>query len=107
MATVTVSLVEVESRAIGGAAMPVRKSVPHDVASEITSSGTSQKADIAAPSSDPMRYFWEVLVSGGDVWLKAGDNPTAASGDDTKVRDGERVYLGVSAAGEELAVIDA
>lgn len=107
MATVSISIVVVQSRSIDGAPMPVRKSVPISVATDITSSGTTQKADIAAPASDPNQYFWEVIAEGGSVWVKAGSDPTAASNDDTKVLDGERVYLCVTAAGEELAVIDA
>lgn len=107
MATVTISLVTVQSRAITGATLPIRQSIPTAVASEITSSGTTQQADITAPATEPILSAWEILVSGGDVWVAAGSNPTAVAGEGSKIRDGERVYLGVSAASEKLAVIDA
>ena len=47
-----------------------------------------------------------MIVESGAVWVKAGANPTAAVGDDTKILAGERIYLSVAMASEKLAVID-
>lgn len=107
MATFTVSIVRVSRRSMTGGALPVRNSVPKSVATEITSSGTSQQADITATAADACVSLWEILVEGNNVWTKSGANPTAAVGDDTKILDGERIYLRIKVAGEKLAVIDA
>ncbi|MBO6858481.1 hypothetical protein, partial [Roseibium sp.] len=69
------------------------------------SSGTSAQADITGPSLYE-GLAWEVIVESGAVWVKAGANPTAAVGDDTKILAGERIYLSVAMASEKLAVID-
>lgn len=71
----------------------------------ITSSGTSQQAT-SAPST-AAGQVWDITSDGGDVWIKAGTNPTAVASTGFLVRAGERLNLRVMAVSELIAVIDA
>lgn len=69
----------------------------------ITSSGTSQAATAATRTGD----IAVVTVSGGNVWVKIGATPTAASGDEWLVLDGQTREFGPVVSGDAVAVIDA
>lgn len=71
----------------------------------ITSSGTSQTIDFAAPDARG-DLFWSIVVTGGDVWMKEAVTPTAAVGDDQLILDRERISFQAK-DGCRLAVIDA
>ena len=73
------------------------------VAETITTSGTSQQSNISAETGD----FAAVTVTGGNVWLRFGASPPAASGGGWLLADGDTIYLGGLTLGDKLAVIDA
>lgn len=106
MATVGIALTSVGNIASSGlnAVMPTPDSAAYGTDS-ITSSASSQQSSITVPS-DGRQYYWVVTVSGGDVWVKFGDDPTAAAGDgwlvaDTTTRDWS------AHGGQKAAIIDA
>lgn len=68
----------------------------------ITSSGTSQQTTNTAERADIAR----IVALGGSVYVKAGPNPTAASGD-ILVLAGVPFDLGGLEDGDKIAVIDA
>jgi hypothetical protein len=72
-------------------------------ADTVTSSGTSTQA---TPTGQPGQV-WTVSVSGGNVYLKFGANPTAAADAGWLMLDGETREWGVSVADELVAVKDA
>jgi hypothetical protein len=86
----------------------VRKSVPNTAptaAEVITTSGTSQQSSNSVPAADDNEY-WIITVSGGDLWVKFGADPTAAAGDEWLVTDGQtREWKALS--GDKVAVINA
>lgn len=108
MATVTINLVKAKNR--GGASgaslnMPVPASV-QEATEDLETSATSQATTIT--SSDAFAgEFWDVVVSGGNVRLAFGADPTAQEDAGWLVLDGERIQFGASGPGEKLAVIDA
>ncbi len=69
----------------------------------VTSSGTSQQTTITALANEAAT----ITSTGGNVWVKAGQSPTAAAGDNTLVLDGETKTIGPMRAGDEIAIIDA
>ncbi len=83
--------------------MPVALSVPL-FSDTKTSSGTSAQSDITAPDANS---FWSVTVTGGNVFVKFGSNPTAASDDGWLILDGQTRDFAVSAASEKVAIKDA
>lgn len=68
----------------------------------ITSSGSSQQSTGVAQGGE----IWSITVSGGNVWVRMGSNPTAAAGDDWLLVDGTTRDFEAS-ANEKVAVIDA
>lgn len=103
MATVHVVLTGVQGRVSTGAVMPVCNSQPIAV-NTMTSSGTSAESGIAGAE---VGNFWNVTATGGNVYVKAGGNPTAATENGYLVLDGQTRDFAVTVAGEELAVVDA
>ena len=103
MATVHVTMNNVQGRAITGSTMPVVDSQPTDAATATSSASSAEVAGIVGA----IGQFWQVTVSGGDVWVAFGTNPTAASGSGHLVLDGETRDFAVTAVGEEIAIKDA
>ena len=105
MATVSVRVVTATS-GLGGL-QPVADAVPLS-AEAITSSGTSAQGSTAiAPATWRPNLYWLITVSGGNVWVKFGTNPTAASGDDHLILDGQIDTYAVTEGSQKIAVIDA
>ncbi len=69
---------------------------------DLTSSGTSQQTTITAIAGEVA----SITASGGAVWVKAGQSPTAAAGDNHLVADGETKTIGLLRDGDEIAIID-
>lgn len=95
------------SCAIGGRAGITR--IPEtaaEAAETITSSGASQATTAAAPAGDEGVRFWSVTAVGGNVWIKFGAAPVAASGQDWLVLDGQTREF-AARGGDKVAVIDA
>lgn len=103
MATVHVTMNNVQGRAITGSTMPVVDSQPTDAATA-TSSGTS--AEVAGIVGAAGK-FWQIAVTGGNVWVAFGSNPTAGSGAGHLILDGQTRDFAVTADGEEVAIKDA
>lgn len=84
---------------------PVPSSTPlaKDV---LTTSGTSQQSAIVA---DPGAFgaFWVLTVTGGNVWVKFGEDPTAAAESDWLILDGQTREFSIDALLQKIAVIDA
>ena len=106
MATVHIVLAGASGRSSTGATMPVMNSVETD-ADTMTSSVTSAKSAITAPASAWAGLFWSVTASGGNVYVKFGDDPTAVTDDGWLVLDGQTREFAVSAASEQCAIKDA
>lgn len=70
---------------------------------DFTSSGTSQATTITALANEVA----SITSSGGAIWAKAGQSPTAAAGDNHLVADGETKSIGGLRAGDTIAIIDA
>jgi len=106
MATVSVRLVRLAFP--GPPGVPVGKSIPL-LAESKTSSGTSSAGSTAiGPDTNFSDLYWLITVSGGNVWMKFGADPTAAAGSDHLILDGAQdVAYAVSIATEKFAVIDA
>jgi len=104
MATVHITLngISNSGNAFTGVTQPVLDAIPAGKET-ITSSGTSQATTLAAANEF---QFFEIVATGGNVWIKAGTAPTAAESDDRLVLDGERVHLAAK-TGHKIAVIDA
>lgn len=68
----------------------------------VTSSGTSQQSVGAALD---YHEVVRVAVAGGNVWIRIGNNPTAAVGDDILLIDGDTEYFSVN-TGDKVAIID-
>lgn len=103
MATVHVTLSRVKGRASTGSTMPVRDSVEL-FADTMTSSATSAQSAITAPDLD---CFWNVTVTGGNVWVKFGPNPTAGSGAGHLLLGGSYPDFSPITVGEKIAIKDA
>ncbi len=68
----------------------------------ITSTGASQQSVMTALADN----IWVISAVGGNVWVRFGANPTAASGDDWLICAGQtREFQGK--AGHKVAVVDA
>lgn len=103
MATVHISLTQVQERATTGATIPVPDSIPA-AAQTMTSSGTSAQSTITASSSEGV---WVVTAKGGDIWVAFGANPTAAQGAGYLVLAGTTRDFGINAVGDKIAIKDA
>lgn len=104
MAKVDIKLISIQARADTGATLLISDSQPVD--EEImTSSGASQQSTIVVGARD--YRAWMIKPIGGAIRVKFGDDPTADNLSGWHVSDGERLYVGVSASGEKVAVIDA
>jgi hypothetical protein len=103
MATVHVTLSRVKGRASTGSTMPVQDSVEIS-ADTMTSSGTSAQSSITAPDLD---CFWSVTVTGGNVYVKFGANPTAVADAGYLLLDGDTRDFSPCAVSEKLAIKDA
>ena len=104
MATVRVRLLTVQNKALTGGTQPVLDPVPVQ-SQNMTSSGTSTQSTVVVPA-DAENLYWRIDSDGGAVWLKFGDNPTAAADDDWKVAD--QGFVEFSARkNQKVAVIDA
>ena len=78
MATVQIVLAGATGRSATGATMPVVNSVPVD-ADTLTSGASSAQADFSAPATGWETLFWSVTVTGGNVYVRFGANPTAVT----------------------------
>ena len=103
MATVHVTLSRVDDRGDTGAALPLVTSTP-EAAETITRSSSSQPSTISASKADGL--VWSVTAT-GNVFIRFGANPTAASGQGHLVLAGQTRDFTVTAAGEKIAVKDA
>lgn len=104
MATFSATLTGVNNGAASSGTMPVARSVPDATATAITTSGSSQQASITA--SFPLRQYWVLTVSGGDVWVSFGSNPTAAASSGYFMAAGQTREFSVTGPSEKVAVIN-
>lgn len=97
----TVSIVNAPVSVIKGVGVLLNSS--DSVLSEaITSSGTSQQSVMTSTAAN----IWIISAVSGNVWVRFGVNPTAASGDDWLICAGQtREFQG--SAGHKVAVVDA
>ena len=102
MATVHVTLTSVSALAARGLTMPVANSVEVG-ADTVTSSATSAQSALTGQPG----LFWTVLPLDGNVWVKFGDNPTAASDSGYLLVAGQPRDFGVTAPSELVAIKDA
>ena len=106
MATVHVVLAQASGRSSTGATQPVINSV--EVAADtMTSSATSTQSTAVAPAAGWEGLFWEVTVSGGNIFGKFGGNPTAASDTGVFITDGQTRNFAVSGPSVKFAIKDA
>lgn len=105
MATVHVVLAGASGRSSTGATQPALNSVESG-AQTMTSSASSTQSTVVGPT-DPSGMFWEVTVTGGNVFGKFGANPTAASGSGVLLLDGQTRNFAVSGPSEKFAIKDA
>jgi len=103
MATVHTTIEAVNGTSALGGVMPVAQSI-ETLAETLTSSATSAAGTIEAPGKN---LFWSVTVSGGDIWVKFGTDPTAASGSGYLMTDGQTRDFAVTLVGEKIAIKDA
>lgn len=108
MATVHITVGQVTGVSTAGASMPVARSVPIS-ADTMTSSGTSAQSSITASTGSLSRQaaFWSITVTGGNVFVAFGPDPTAASDTGHLLIDGTTRDFAVTASSEKIAVIDA
>lgn len=106
MSNVHVVVVKVASRGDFDLALPVPLGTEVS-AQTIAASGTSAQSTITAPSSNARKYVWEVTTSTADVYVKVGANPTAASNTGFRIPAASTRWIGCSADGEKIAVIEA
>ena len=81
---------------------PVIGSQPADVATA-TSSGSSAEVSGVVGVKDKI---WQVTVTGGNIWVAFGSNPTAVSGAGHLVLDGQTREFICATDGEEIAIKD-
>lgn len=106
MATVHIVLARADVRAMTGTTQPVINAEPVGV-DTITSSSSSQQADITVPQTTAgYGLYWQVTASGGDIWAKFGSNPTAAAEEGFLILDGTTREFG-AAPTQKCAVVDA
>lgn len=103
MSTVHVTLNNVQGRALTSSTMPVVDSQPVDAATATSSASSAEVAGIVGAAGK----FWQITVTGGNVWVAFGTNPTAVSGAGHLILDGETRDFAVTAEGEEIAIKDA
>jgi len=106
MATVHVVLAQASGRSSTGATQPVTNSVEY-AADTMTSSASSAQSTAAAPATGWENLFWEVTVSGGNIFGKFGASPTAASDTGVFITDGQTRNFAVSGPSEKFAMKDA
>lgn len=105
MATVHVVLAGASGRSATGATMPVPNSVPIS-ADTMTSTASSAKADFTAGASW-QGLFWSITATGGNVYVRFGDDPVAAAEDGWLVLDGQTRDFAVTGPSETCAIKDA
>lgn len=104
MATVHITLNAVQAVSLNGQTIPVVSGVPIDSIST-TSSGTD--TDVAGILG-VKGAIWEVVVTGGNVYVAFGSNPDAGADPGRHlVLDGERFNALCAAEGEEISIKDA
>lgn len=102
MATVHITLNRV--RGLSPSFLPVIDSVPLDSVSYASSATDTDVPGIVGIEG----MFWEVVVTGGNVYVAFGTNPDASADPGRHlVLDGERVNFRCQADGEEISVDDA
>lgn len=106
MATVDIAIAAAQTRGANGGTLPVYDPVPVDT-DLITSSGTSQQTDFTVPAGS-YGLVWCFTVTGGNVRVKFGDNPTAVAAEDGGwlILDGQTRDFAAT-AGHKAAVITA
>ena len=105
MAKVHIVLGRAGTRSNTGSTQPVMDAVPEQV-DTIMSSGTSQQADITVPNTTTgWGLFWQITVTGGNVWASFGADPTAAPESGHLLLNGTTREFG-SAPAQKVAVID-
>ena len=82
---------------------PVIASQPADVATA-TSTGTSAEVTGVVGLATKI---WQLTVTGGNIWVAFGSNPTAVSGAGHLILDGETREFSCAYDGEEVAIKDA
>jgi hypothetical protein len=75
-------------------------------AERIPTSASSQQSTIQAASTHKPNQFWVLAVTGGNVWVKFGSNPTAAAGSGFLITDGQ-VREFKTQPSDKVAVINA
>lgn len=94
--------VNVRFGSVMGAGAPVYAPIPR-AAEAITTSATSAQATNKAVSGD----YATVTSVGGAVWVRIGQNPTAAAGATDLIPDGGSRDFGPLREGDTVAVINA
>lgn len=106
MATINIVLSGVTTYATRGGVQPVIDADKLAVHT-LTSSGTSQQANITAPNTTAGQgLFWQVTAMGGNVYVDFGTSPTAVVGQCFLVLDGQTRDFG-GQPGQKIAVINA
>lgn len=103
MATVHCVIGSLRAGAKGAAAL--LPGTTAEAAETLASGGASTASTIAAGSTDAPARFWSITAVGGNVWVKFGTAPVAASGQDWLVLDGQTREFAAT-AGDKVAVID-
>ena len=103
MATVHISVGDVNSRGDTGMSMPVRKSQAK-YSQTMTSTGSSAASTITAVQA--LDDFWSITAKGGDIYAAFGLTPNAAADPRELILDGQTRDFSATEAGEKVAIKD-
>ena len=102
MATIHITLSSISGLSATGLTMPVVNSVEVG-ADTVTSTSTSAQSSLEGQKG----LFWTVSALDGNVWVKFGASPTAASDTGHLVGVGQSRDFAVTTTGEKIAIKDA
>jgi len=107
MATVHVAIGYSKGRGVGGAQLPVKSSI---ISRSIEVTSTASSADVGLTATQDeinSGALWFITVTGGDIYVAAGEDPTAAATSAHRVLSESSIELAINTAGETLAIKDA
>lgn len=107
MATVHIAIGYCQGRGVGGAELPVRKSlISRSV--QMTSTGTSTQCTLVATQAEIDNGALWFVTTDGTLDVTAGLNPTAANTNSHRVLGGGGpLEVSITTVGEKLAIKDA
>jgi hypothetical protein len=107
MASLHIAIGYSQGRGLGGAQLPVVRSVL-DGSELLPTTGTSAQATLTATAAQVNNgALWILTAIGGDVLVTCGPNPTAAVANAHRIPVGTTRELAITAANEKVAGIDA